>query len=232
MADVPLGGAGRKIIPCLLPVVIERRRRDGRPPPCVLCRGAAWWNGWRVVWPVVATSTAGAVERRELSLSRAKCSSCLVGFTCYPSGFYPGRQYQLDVVAEVVAAVTLGGEPVEQAAATCSASATSARRWTAWVAALASAGELHAAAARLDASTATVAATAVTSPRPRASAVLAALEVLGAALVRVGVTVVERTGLGRVLGWQHRRHGDVYGLVVGPTRFSPAMAPEGRHDTR
>lgn len=232
MADVPLGGAGRKIIARLLALVVEPRRRDERPPSCALCHAPAWWNGWRVVHSVVATSTARVVERREVTLARGKCSSCLVGFTCYPPGIYPGRQYQLDVVADVVAAVTLGGEPVEHAAAICSASATSVRRWTAWVAALASAGELHAAAARLDASTATVASTCLTSPHRPASAVLMALEVLGAALVRVGVTVVERTGLGRVLGWQHRCHGDVYGLVTGPTKFSPAMVPGGRPATR
>lgn len=232
MSDLPLGGDDCKIVPRSLLFVIEPGRRDERPPSCARCHAPGWWNGWRVVHPVVATSTARVVERREMTLARGKCSSCLVGFTCYPPGFYPGRQYQLDVVADVVAAVTLGGEPIEHAAGTCSASATSARRWTAWVAALASAGELHAAAARLDASTATVASTCITSPHPPASAVLIGLEVLGAALVRVGVTVVERTGLGRVLGWQHRCHGDVYGLVAGPTKFSPAMVPGGRPDTR
>lgn len=228
MTDVPLGDADRKIISGPAPVVIGRRRRDDRPPRCGLCRGAAWWNGRRVVHPVVATSVPGAVERRELALALAKCSSCLVGFTCYPPGFYPRRQYQLDVVAEVVAAVALGGEPVAQACTACSASATSTRRWLAWVAALAKASELHAAAAQLDASTATVASTGVAPPRTQAAAVLTAFEVLGAAVVRAGVMVVERTGLGRVLGWQHRRHGDVYGLVAGPTRFSPAMAAGGR----
>jgi hypothetical protein len=55
--------------------------------------------------------------------------------------------------------------------------------------------------------------------------VLAALEVLGVSLVGVGVALVERTGLGRVLGWQFRQHGDVYELA------SPAMALGGRpHD--
>jgi hypothetical protein len=42
---------------------------------------------------------------------------------------------------------------------------------------------------------------------------------------------VERTGLGRVLGWQHRRHGDVYGLVGGHRSFSSAMAHGGRPTT-
>jgi hypothetical protein len=168
-------------------------------------------------------SEARSVERWELPLARVKCSSCRHAFTCYPLGFYPRRQYQLDVVAEAVAAVAIGGESVESAAS--AASPTSVRRWSAWIAALAEVETLHAVAAQVDPSTATV---ATPTPRSRTAAVLDALEVLGAALVRTGVTLVERTGLGRVLGWQQRTHGDVLGLVAGPRRFSPAMAPGGR----
>jgi hypothetical protein len=97
---------------------------------------------------------------------------------------------------------------------------------------LARAGELVAAAAQVDASVATI---ALPPPRAarhsRAAAVLAGFEALGAALAHVGVAAMERTGLGRVLGWQHRRHGDVYGLVAGHRSFSSAMAPGGRPTT-
>jgi hypothetical protein len=177
------------------------------------------------VFPVVA-SEARCVERWELPLARVRCSACLHAFTCYPLGFYPRRQYQLDVVAEAVAAVAIGGESVESTAS--AASPTSVRRWSAWIAVLAEVAALHAIAAHLDPSTASV---ATPTPRSRTAAVLDALEVLGAALVRAGVALVECTGLGRVLGWQHRAHGDVLGLVAGPRKFSPAMAPGGRlHD--
>lgn len=224
MSDVLLRGAGRKPVPRCLPLIIEPRRRQARPPPCRSCSGPAWWNGWRVTYPVVASST-DSVTRLELAVPRAKCSSCRLGFTCYPPGFYPRRQYQLDVVADVAAAVAVGGASAADTAAAKSASPTSVRRWSAWVAALAEVEALHAIAAQVDPSTATVAAP---TPRTRTAAVLEALEVLAAALVRAGVAVVERTGLGRVLGWQHRAHGDVFGLVAGPRRFSPAMAPGGR----
>jgi hypothetical protein len=181
---------------------------------------------------VVATAAADVVERWQLALPLGKCSSCHRAFTCYPAGFYPRRQYQLDVVADVVAGVALGSAPVAHIAAAVTASSTSARRWTAWIAALTHAGALVAAAARLDASGATV---ALPPPRdarhPQAAAVLAGLEALGTALVRVGVAAVERTGLGRVLGWQHHRHGDVYGVVGGLRSFSSAMAPGGRPST-
>lgn len=170
-------------------------------------------------------SSQDAVTRQELPLPRAKCSCCHVGFTCYPPGFYPRRQHQLDVVARSVAAVSVGGASAKAAAVSVAASPTSVRRWSSWLAVLADATELHAVAAAVDPSTATV---ATATPRLRAASVLDALEALGAALVRAGVAVVERTGLGRVLGWQHRAHGVVLGLVAGPTRLSPAMAPGGR----
>jgi hypothetical protein len=176
----------------------------------------------------VVVSSTDSVTRLELTVPRAKCSCCHLGFTCYPAGFYARRQYQLDVVAEVVAAVAVGAESVTDAAAASSASPTSVRRWSAWIAALADVGALHAVAAQIDPSTATV---STPTPRSRTAAVLDALEVLGAALVRAGVALVECTGLGRILGWQHRAHGDVLGLVAGPRKFSPAMAPGGRpHD--
>ena len=232
MSDILPGGADRKRLSVSLPLLIQPRRRDARPPPCRRCGGASWWNGWRETFPVVATAEVAVVKRWQLALPLGKCSSCHRAFTCYPPGVYPRRQYQLDVVADVVAGVALGSEPVADISATVTASTTSARRWTAWVAALAQAGELVSAAAQVDASVATV---ALPPPRdarhPQAAGVLAGLEALGAALVRVGVVAVERTGLGRVLGWQHRRHGDVYGVVRGLRSFSSAMAPGGRPTT-
>lgn len=181
---------------------------------------------------MVATAAASVVERWQLALALGKCSCCHRAFTCYPPGFYPRRQYQLDVVADVVAGVALGSEPIARIAAAVTASSTSARRWTAWVAVLTQAGELVAAAAQVDPSVATVALPPPRAARhPRAAAVLAGLEALGTALVCVGVAAVERTGLGRVLGWQHRRHDDVYSVVRGPRSFSSAMAPGGRLST-
>jgi hypothetical protein len=170
-------------------------------------------------------SSTGIVERRELPLPRSKCCACKVSVTCYPPGFYPRRQYQLDIVASAVAAVEVGGEPARAAAAATSASPRSIWRWRRWVGALADVAVLHAVAAQVDPTTAPV---ATATPRSATAAVLAALEVLGDALVRAGVALAERSGLGRVLGWQHRAHGVVLGVVAGPTRFSPAMAHGGR----
>jgi len=46
------------------------------------------------MFPTVATLVAGIVERWELPLARAKCSSCKRAFTCYPPGIYPQRRYR------------------------------------------------------------------------------------------------------------------------------------------
>jgi hypothetical protein len=216
----------------LLPTIVKPRERPDRPPPCRVCRAPSWWNGWRVIFPVVAGLVTGVLERWELPLPLAKCAECRHGFTCYPDGIYPRRQYQLDVVAGTVAAVTLGGASVAETARTTGAGSTSVRRWVGWVAKLAALSELVALAVRIDPDAPAGAGLATmdheTTTCSRAALVLAALEHLGLALVHRGLALAARTGLGRVLGWQHAVHGDVYGLVAGLRQLSPAMALGGR----
>lgn len=43
----------------------------------------------------------GVPQRLERWLARTKCTDCRLGFTVYPPGHYPHRQYQLDIVANV-----------------------------------------------------------------------------------------------------------------------------------
>ena len=64
------------------------------------------------------------------------------------------------------------------------------------------------------------------SPKSASAAarVLHALEYLGTALVRSGVVLVSKSGLGRLLEWQHHLHGDVVHLVATLSSFSPALA--------
>jgi hypothetical protein len=194
----------------------------------------SWWNGWRLVFLVVAYAV-DVVERRELWLARAKCSSCRGAFTVYPPGTYPRRQYQLDAVAETVARTVVGGESAARAAAPVGASATSGRRWARWIAALAEPAALCAATACVDPDApAGAGLSTVTAARPagaRAARVLYSLEQLGLALVRVGVVAAQavRTGLARVLHWQHAAHGDVVALA---DRLSPAMALGGEEVAR
>lgn len=201
----------------------SKRSRPERPPACFRCEAPSWWNGWREVFIV-----DGLRSRCERWLPRAKCTVCHRSFTCYPPGHYPHRQYQLDTIGKVVAAIAIGAEPVTMAAAAATASPTSGRRWTAWVAELAVPAALLSVAQRLDPSAPVGAGVSTTGSssdaRSLAAHVLGALEELGAALVGCGVDLASRTGLGRVLEWQHRLHGDVVYLVAEPRRLSPAMA--------
>jgi hypothetical protein len=207
--------------------------RPPRPPASPCHAAPSWWNGWRCVHPVVL-GTAGEVERAERvehRLARAKCSTCRCSFTCYPDELSPRRQFQLDVVASAVAQVSLGDASAPTAGRSVGASATSVRRWTAWVAGIAEPRVLLAVAARLDpdapVGAGLSAATSGSGVPALAGRVLAALEHLGMALVRRGVALVAHTGLGRVLGWQRLAHGDVAGLVQEPETRSPGMALGG-----
>jgi hypothetical protein len=211
MPDVPRPSTDRK------PLVtqVQPRHRPERPPASPCCRAPGWWNGWRRVFPVMVRALGGVVERCEGWVAIAKCSACRHGFTCYPPGYYPRRQFQLDVVAEVVAQASLGGGALRAAAAPVGTSRTSAWRWAHWVAALAAPAELYAVATRLDpdAPVGVVPQAVVMAPvRAAAAQVLAALEQVGLALRRVGRGLEAATGLGRVLGWQYREHALVVGL--------------------
>jgi hypothetical protein len=202
----------------------SQRTRPEKPPPCVRCAGECWWNGWRRVFPRLAAS------RVEMWLARIRCKGSCPDFVLRPGNLYPHRQYQPDAVAEVVGAIALGGEVPGNAAAQAEASATSARRWTAWVAQLAEVGALLSWAQRLDPDAAAgtgISAVALAPPRALAARVLHALEQLGTALLRRGVNLVSKSGLGRVLEWQHKLHGDVVHLVTSPRSFSPPMALGG-----
>jgi hypothetical protein len=204
------------------------RSRPERPPPCLRCQAPSWWNGWREVFVVDGSVVDGSLARRAQWLARAKCTVCRRSFTCYQPGHYPHRQYQLDVVGDVVAAIAIGSVAASAAAAPATASPTSGRRWTAWVAQLVAPAVLLAVAQKLDPDAAVGAGVSTagsgSETRSLAARVLGAFEELGAARVRGGVALASRTGLGRVLEWQHRLHGDVVYLVAEPRRLSPAMA--------
>lgn len=212
--------------------ILKPKERGERPPPCGRCNAAAWWNGWRWTFPVVWSAASIAFERWEQPVPRAKCAAGCGSFTVYPPGIYPRRQYQLDAVADVAGGMALGRESGREAGERVGASRTSAERWTRHVAQVAKPEAVLAVTARLDPDAPAGAGIATRAPEdetPRgvAARVLAALEQLGVALVRRGVALVERSGLSRVLGWQHRAHGVVVSLTVAPCRLSPPMVLGG-----
>ncbi len=232
MPDVPSRTIERK--PAVreqaeLAAIQKHRERSGRPPPCRGCDERCWWNGWRCVFVVV--QVVGNTQRQELEIPRAKCSACKVSFSVYPPGLYPRRQYQLDVVAATVGRRVMGSESHRAAAAPAGASPTSCRRWAHWVERLARPEMLLALVRRLDpdapAGTGLAAQSTDTAGEvPLLRKVLTGLEQVGAALERLGLGV-GRSGLSRLLHWQLSAHGDIYGLVRGPSSLSPAMALGG-----
>ncbi len=208
---------------CTLP--IDRRRPD-HPPTSPCCSARSWWNGWRRV--CVTVHAEQTPERCERHLARAKCCLCHVSFTCYPPGHYPRRQYQLDVVTEVVAAVAISEGSGVQVARAVGASATSVRRWFRWVGALIEPSVALACAVQLDPDSLAGAGLSTLATSARAvgatvARVLGALEHFAAALLHRGIQVGACTGLGRVLEWQHRYHGVYVALVAEPRRLSPPM---------
>jgi hypothetical protein len=207
---------------------VPRPQRTGRPPPCPRCGSLTWWNGWRLVFAVVIATLTGNPERLARWLARAKCSSCKRAFTCYPDDQYPRRQYQLDAVAKVASAMAMGGEAAKQAAGRVGASPTSARRWTGWVSQLVEPSVLLGVAQQLEQEVSVSEGFSMGEPtrcRYRSAArVLSALEQLSQVLVRRGLGMSCATGLGRVLSWQLRAHGDVVHLVAEPRCLSPRMA--------
>jgi hypothetical protein len=166
-----------------------------------------------------------------MTLARGRCKSgSCADFVVRPGDLYPHRQYQPDAVAKVVAAVAVGGETPAKAATAVQASATSARRWTGWVAKLIEVSAALALAGRLwpdGVAGIGLASAPAASATSLAARVLHALEHLGEALQRTGAALASKSGLGRVLEWQHRAHKDVVHLVVEPRSLSPAMALGG-----
>lgn len=194
----------------------ERRgKRKERPEPCRLCGAPAWWNGSRVVAAVVS-GMASAVEYVMGQVRRRACCSdrgCPApSWTVYPSGSYPHRTFQLDVVSSAVAQVTTG-ESTQRAAERHLCSRRSVSRWRCWCAQLVAPEDLTAAVAHLDPDG---------LPPPgrdggggdAAGWVLRLWERLAALLAHRGVALPEgRSGLQRVLCWQRERAGIVAWLT-------------------
>jgi hypothetical protein len=130
----------------------RNRKYSGRPPHCISCGLAAWWNGTRVV-SAVRQCAAGVEHVSEIIRRRARCPSkqCPQGsWTIYEEEAYPHRVFDLAVVVSAVSAVVFAGRTLTGSAATHQCSRDSVRRWKRWVEQLAEPAELLRACTELE----------------------------------------------------------------------------------
>lgn len=153
---------------------------------------------------------------------RACCSAkdCdAPSWTIHEADTYPHRTFQLEVVASAVAEVAYAGKTLTAAAANHMCSRDSVRRWGAWIADLADVDHLARVCARIEPDGGVHAESAIARATPAGRA-LRLLDRLADLLVVRGVGLAAKgCGLGRILGAQLRRFGDVFYL----TRPSPSL---------
>lgn len=191
-----------------------------RPPPCRICGCLhCWWDGSRRVH-VVSVNEDGKTNRTEVVRDRGKCSSCGVSYTIYKDGHYPRRQYQLDLLANISAAILIGQQAASQVAQTVQASVTAIRRWTKWIECLIRPIDLLSLASKINPGVPAAAGISMFASNV-GTQVLFALEVLGSSLVDCDVQLASFSGLGRMLEWQFRHHEVVVSLTQ---HLSPPMA--------
>lgn len=199
----------------------DKRRKQDRPPQCVLCGACTWWDGVRRVCNVrkLGDRVEAAVEEVR---SRARCprQDCpRRSFTVYPEDAYPHRGFRLGVVVSAVSAV-LGGERRYAVAAQHECCGDSVRRWVRWTDSLVGdVNELGRACSKL---TGDGLPGAVPIERvPRACGVLHLLDRLAELLAGRGLELPEpqAPGLVRLLTYLLQRSGEVFWL----TKSSPPL---------
>ena len=191
-----------------------------RPPACIMCGVATWWNGTRVV-SAVRRCTAGVEYFSGIIRRRARCPSrqCPQGsWTIYEQEAYPHRVFDLAVVVSAVSAVVLAGRTLCASAVAHQCSRDSVRRWKRWVEELAEPDDLLRACTELEPDG--LAGALAPSGMERAAAVLHLLDRLAELLTIRGVAMMEAScSLGRVLRHLLARFGEVFWL----TRSSPPL---------
>jgi len=195
---------------------------DKRPPPCLGCGTAAWWNGSRIVSSVRKGPNGGVKHVVGQVRRRARCPSpsCPVGsWTVYEADSYPHRTFGLEVVVSAVLQVVLVGATLTAAAARHLCSRDSVRRWRRWIEGLADPLELERLCMRIDPA-GLPAAGARADRAPVAQRVLQLLERLADLLAAGGVSLPRQgAGLVRVLVDRLARFGEVFRL----TKSSPPL---------
>jgi hypothetical protein len=192
-----------------------------RPPACVMCASASWWNGSRKVSGVFLREGKVTYEA-EVVRRRACCSSkhCpQKSWTVYEQvDSYPHRLFSLSVVVSAVSAVVFGNRKLSASAVAHQCGRDSVRRWVRWVEKLAQPQELMRACTRLEPEG--MPGAEATARMPKAAAVLYLLQRLCELLALRGVSMpCEGSGLISILKRQVERFGQVFYL----TKSSPPL---------
>lgn len=114
-----------------------------RPAACIFCRGTrVWWNGRH-------ERTASVLEDNEVVYvtsivqRRARCASCHDSWIVRLLKLFPGRHFQLEVVAEALSQYLFGAEMTQQrVAAWATCAVRTLRRWIDWVGSVSTPREL------------------------------------------------------------------------------------------
>jgi hypothetical protein len=129
--------------------------RPPRPASCVSCAGERiWFDGWRIVHPIVLED--GRLHRFDegLPLQRVACAACDQSWTLRPAWLYPHRSFEPDVAEAASLAYLAEPEATYADTADVFACATSTVwRWVGWVAELGEPSAVIAATARIDPAT-------------------------------------------------------------------------------
>jgi hypothetical protein len=192
-----------------------------RPPECIFCDSASWWNGSRKVSGVFLRE-GKVTYQAEVVRRRARCSSkhCpQKSFTVYEQlDSYPHRLFWLSVVVSAVSQVVSGNATLSESGSKHRCSRDSVRRWKRWVEKLAEPTELMRACTRLEPEG--LPAAEATARMPKAAAVIYLLQRLCELLAVRGVSLrCEGSGLISVLKQQLERFGQVFYL----TKSSPPL---------
>lgn len=105
-----------------------------RPAECIFCHGTrVWWNGRHERTASVlegddVVHVTGIVQRR------ARCASCRDSWIVRLLKLFPGRHFQLEVVAEALAQYLFNAETTQhKVAAWATCAVRTLRRWIGWV---------------------------------------------------------------------------------------------------
>lgn len=194
-----------------------------RPPPCPVCWGPCWWDGWRLVAQMVADAVGLVVSLVEVPRHRARCQDPACpgrSWTIYEAGGYPCRTFVLAVAGLALAALAVDVDAtLASVAQRCQCDPRTVGRWKRWVAGLVDPAALSRLCSRLEPE-------GFPPPRPDGMALAGFLVLLLEHLARLlreqGVPLAPGPGLAAIL----RHQFDRFRAVSWLTGASPPLQVE------